>query len=370
MAKAKPQKAAAAPGKDILHREISLGGVSLVEKAVFAKNLAVMLRAGLTINNALAISQSQAHGRLRHIIKDLRRDVEAGNSLSDALAVHKKVFSGFFIQMVTVGESSGTLDEALETIATQLEKEHALATKITGAMIYPMIILVSGFLLGLFMAFFVFPKIIPLFKGLNIPLPFTTRALIAVSDIIASYGTLLLILIAIIIVGLIWFVNTAPAKPLTHWLLLRVPVIKNISKNANLARFCRTMGSMLKSGVVIEQALYIAKDTVGNYYYKNSVGKVAQRITTGAKLSGNLREFKALYPEIVVEMINVGEQSGKLSDVLLYLADYYDLEVDTATRALTTFIEPLLLVVIGGGVGLLALAIITPIYELTGNIGR
>jgi len=354
----------------VFNAEVSIGGVRAVDKAIFAKNMAVMLRSGLAINEALRISLEQTKGKLKKVVKSILGNVESGNSFSIALANHPKIFSGMFIQIVNAGEKSGTLDASLDNIALQLEKQHQLNSKIKGAMVYPVVILIATFILGLFMAFFVLPKITPLFKGLNIELPWTTRALIAMSELIQAHGLLLAVSIFAGVTILTWIAQQKFSQPVTHWLLIHTPILGGVTKNANLARFTSTLGVLLKSGIVIEDALVITQSTVDNYYYRKAIEKSITRVTTGIQVSRAIAEYTSLFPIILVEMIHVGEESGNLEETLLYLSSYYDLEVDTATKSLTTVIEPVLLLLIGGAVGVLALSIITPIYQITGNIGR
>jgi len=167
-----------------------------------------------------------------------------------------------------------------------------------------------------------------------------------------------------------WLARQKFIKPFTHFFLLKIPIIKGVARNSNLARFSRTLGMLLKSGLSIDEAIRVTKDTMSNYYYHKSLEDVYKRVGKGVKLSDNLKQYEHLYPKMVSRMILVGEESGKLDETLLYLADFYELEVDNATKALSTTIEPILLIIIGCVVGFLALSIITPIYNITGNIRR
>jgi len=356
--------------RNLLSLNISIGRVSLTQRAIFAKHLSVMLKAGLTITEALDVSIQSSQGRMKRVLLKVLKAVQSGHTLSSAFNAYPKVFSGFFVSATQVGESSGTLHENLENLAKQLEKEKELSSKIKGAMLYPIVVLTAAFILGMTMSFLVLPKIIPLFEGLRMELPFTTRALIWFSHFIQNQGHVLFVSIVVFIIFMSWLLRKKFVRPVIHWFFLKTPIISKIVRNVNLARFCRTFGMLLKNGLNIDEALEITEETLGNYYYQRSLKKVSQSIDTGAKLSDNLKQFHKLYPVMVVNMVKVGEESGNLEETLFYLANFYEVEVDTSTKSLSTIIEPLLLIFIGLVVGFLALSIITPIYNITGNIKR
>lgn len=355
---------------DVLSMNIFLGGVSLVAKALFAKHLAVMLKSGLPLGEALEITRLSARGKLKKVISGVLKSVESGHSLHDAFARYPKIFSNLFINVTKAGEISGTLVESMENIASELEKEKKLKSKIIGATIYPIIVLVAIFGLGMVISFVILPKITPLFEGLHIELPFTTRVLISFSHFVQDYGVAFFLSVVVIISTFAWTVRQSFSHPVTHWMLLNTPFIKGVSRSANLTRFSRTLGTLLKSGVHIDEALTITAGTTSNYYYRTAMEEVNKNIRSGAKLSDNLATHNTLFPITVVKMIQVGEVSGNLEETLFYLADFYEAEVDSATKAFAVAVEPALLLFIGLMVGFLALSIITPIYDITGNINR
>jgi len=356
--------------KGLLNIDISFGRVSLVDRALFAKHLSVMLKSGLPLSEAIDVARSSARGKLSKVLKGVQSSIESGHSLADSFARYPKTFSGLFVNATRAGEFSGTLVESMENIAEELEKEKKLRSKITGAMVYPIVVLIAAFGLGIVLSFVVLPKITPLFEGLGVELPMTTRVLISFSHFIQNYGLIFFLFIIGFIAFFIWLVRQEFSQPITHKLLLSVPIVKNVSKNANLARFSRTLGMLLKSGVQIDEALDITRGTTNNYYYRQALARVSQNVRTGSKLSDNLAAYKKYFPIIAIKMIKVGEESGRFEDTLFYLADFYEAEVDTATKSLSTAIEPALLIIIGLVVGFLALSIITPIYDITGNIRR
>lgn len=356
--------------KSILEANVSIGGVTLAEKALFAKHLAVMLHSGMTIVEALGVAEDSAQGKFKKIIASIGLSIKSGRSLSDSLANYPKVFSELFINVAKAGEASGTLVENLENISDGLKKEKELIGKVKGALLYPVIVLVATFILGMTLVFFVLPKITPLFEGLNVDLPFTTRALIDFSHFIQESGFYFFWGIVVFFVALFWFVKQNFSKPITHKIILKTPVLNKLVRNTNLARFSRTLGMLLQSGVNIDEALEIVKSTMGNFYYRKALNDVSKRVGKGVRLADGLEGSSELFPKLLTKMIHVGEESGRFEDTLFYLADYYEEEVDTSTKSLSTALEPILLIFIGLVVGFLALSIITPIYDITGNIKR
>jgi type II secretory pathway component PulF len=356
--------------KGLLESEIVVGRINLMQKAMLAKHLAVMLKSGLNIAEALDISMNQATGKFKKILSSILKSVESGNTLSGSFAKYPRVFSSLYINTTLAGESSGNLEQNLDNIAEHLKKDYELINKIKAAMLYPIIVLIGAFVLGLAMAFLVVPKIVPLFEGLKMDLPVTTRIMIDFSHFIQKNGMVLIIGIILFFIFIGWFVRQNFSKPLTHFFLLNFPIIKNITRNTNLASFCRTLATLLKSGLHIDESLDITKDTVSNYYFKKALGKVNQRVSQGTKLSDNLEEYNNLFPKLTISMVRVGEKTGNLEETLFQLADFYETEVDLATKSLSTAIEPILLIFIGLFVGGLAYSIIGPIYKITGSVSK
>lgn len=367
--RAAPAKAKKDSG-GLFSKDIAIGGISLMQRALFAQHLAVMLKAGLNIVEALKITTTSVKGKMRVIVEAILKSVQAGHRLSAAFARYPKVFSGLFVGATYAGESSGTLDKSLTNIADQLRREQELVSKIRGAMLYPAVILIAAFVLGMAMTFFILPKIIPLFEGLGQDLPITTKALIWFAHMVQTYGIRLFVGIVAVVSGALWLSRQAFSRPVTHWLLLHLPIAKRIVSHSNLARFGLTLGTLLKSGLQIDEALIISKDTLSNYYYRNALQKVHERVNKGTPVSDNLLRYPNLFPQMFAKMIMVGERSGRLEESLFYLAEYYQLEVDNDTKSLSTMIEPILLLTIGVVVGFLALSIVTPIYNITSTVKK
>lgn len=352
----------------MLATNINLKGTSLVERVVFAKHLSLMVKSGVAISEALKILYQSSQGKFKETIGEVYNSVKAGRSLSISLGRYPKIFSDFFVGAIYAGESSGTLGESLENVANELRKEKELDDKIKGALLYPIIILVAAFGMSLFLAFYILPKIIPLFEGMKMKLPWTTRLLISFSHLVEKYGSVMIVGILVFIVLFIWVLRQKFSKPFFHKIWLTLPVVNPIIRQANLARFSRTLGTLLASGLNIVEALNITAKSTTNFYYRETLFKVSKGVSKGNKLSINLVKYKDFFPDMLIRMVAVGEESGKLEDTLLYLADFYELEVDNSTKNLSIVIEPILLIAIGLGVGFLALSIITPIYGITGNV--
>lgn len=352
------------------NQRIVFGRVGLTEKAVLAKHLALMLNSGLTLTEALSVAADSSNSTLKRLLKRVRQSVQSGSPFSAALGAWPQVFAGPFTSAVYAGERSGNLATNLAHLSRSLEQERALLAKVKGAMIYPAIVLAAAVILGLSIAFFILPKITPLFKGLTIALPLSTRGLIYTADFLDQHGALVILGLAALILFLPWFFRRHWLSPVSHWLILRLPPFGRLVANLNLARLASTLGLLLKSGVNIDEALAIAERTLGNFYYRRALRRVGAAVGRGLKLSDRLEQFPTLFPLLFTRLTRVGEISGRFEETFFYLADFYDDEVATSAKALSTALEPILLLLIGLVVAGLALSIITPIYEITGNIRR
>ncbi|MCB9802545.1 type II secretion system F family protein [Candidatus Nomurabacteria bacterium] len=354
------------PNKEGL--QIVIGRVKLMDKMIFAKHLAVMIRSGMPLDESLDTLMQQSSPPMAKRIKRILFDVKQGNSLSNALRKQKRVFDTMFINMVAAGEASGQLEQNLNIVATQQEKNYTLRSKIKAAMLYPTVIFLAIIGLLAVIAIFVLPKLIGFFSTLNANLPLSTRILIAGSDFLVNnwplvFGGIILLFIAIKVMT-----RFAKTRFILHLILLRIPIFGKISKNMNLAIFCRSLSSLLSSGITIDQALNIVSDTVTNDSYKHKINAVYHQVLKGSALSEVLLQDKS-FPILVSRMSKVGERSGNLAETLDYLADFYETEVDNTTKNLSTMLEPALLVFIGLAVGFVAISIINPIYELTSKVG-
>ena len=352
------------------NKTLAFGRVSLTQKAIFAKHLAVMLKSGLSITEALSVARDSAEGRLKKTLGKILKAVESGHPLADALAEYPEIFSGFFIHSIYAAEASGTLAESLENLAEQLKKEKELVGKIRGAMIYPLIVLLAAVILGAVLSIVVLPKITPLFESLRVDLPGSTKMLIKFSRFMSARGSVVMVGIAVSFVVGAWLWRRVFLQPFIHKLIMSLPISGKISRNLNLTRFCRTLGLLLKNGIAIDSALNITAETMPNYYYRKAIGNITDGVRRGVKLSISLEKRDDLFPRLLTRMVKVGEESGRYEETLFYLADFYENEVDSSVKSLSATIEPVLFLIMGAAVAFMAIAIITPIYDITGRLGR
>lgn len=340
------------------------------EQITFAKNLAVMIDAGLSVSRAISVLQKQSKNKnLRAILDDINNSVNGGETLSKSFEAHPDVFSDLFVSMVKAGEESGKLAYSLQVIAGQLEKALALSKKIKGAMIYPAVIICVMLVIGIVMMVYMVPTLTETFIGLNITLPLPTRVIIAISDFLRSNILVTILGLIILAFGAASGLKTQKGKDLLDTVTLHLPMIKTMAREVNAARTARTLSSLISSGVDIVAALHITSAVLQNHYFKNLLLESAKQVEVGELLSTSLSESNGnLYPVFVSEMLAVGEETGKLTDMLNNVANYYEGEVDQKTKDLSTIIEPFLMVIIGVAVGVFAIAMMLPTYSLVDAI--
>jgi type IV pilus assembly protein PilC len=346
-----------------------LSRVKQDELVMVTRNLGSMLKAGLTVSRALSVIERQSKNpRLKGVVKKIIEKINAGGQFFEALKEHPSVFDDLFIAMVRAGEESGTLAESLRVLAIQMERSSNLKKKIKGAMMYPSIVIIVMVIIGILMMIYVMPKITAVFKGVGQELPATTKFLIASSDFMVNYTVFALGGMVLTIGGFIYFLRTKWGKITTSWIIPKLPVIGTMAKETNAARTARTLSSLLNSGVDVMQSIEITEEVVQNVFYKKILREARDRVEKGTALSEVFIERSDLYPILVGEMILVGEETGQIAGMLNELAEYYETEVERKTKDLSTIIEPLLMVFIGGGVGFFALALIAPIYSIGESI--
>lgn len=342
-----------------------LGKVKMTDKVQFAKNLGVMIEAGLPMTRAISVMERQTRSAaFKTILADLNASIGRGESLSSAIGKHPNTFSDLFVSMVRAGEESGSLTASLKSIGSQLEKAYLLTKKIRGAMIYPAIIICIMVAITFLMLTMVVPTLSSVFKELNVQLPLMTRIVIGLSDFLKN--NIFLTLGTLIIVGaaFMYWRKTTAGKRLLDALVLRLPIIAGIVKEANSARTARTLASLLSAGVDVLIALKISGEVVQNVFYKEILKKAEAAVEKGNSLSAVFMAEEKLYPAFVGEMINIGEETGQLSKMYENIAIYYENEVEQKTKDLSTVIEPFLMVFIGIAVGFFAVSMLSPIYAL------
>lgn len=346
-----------------------LSKISLSEKIIFTNNLSGMLSAGLSLNRALSILEKQsANSMMGDVLRSLTEDINKGNTLSEGMKKFPKVFSGIFIPMVHAGEESGSLPRTLTEVGITLKKSYDLNKKIKGAMTYPSIILFAMAVIAVFMMIYVVPTLTKTFKDLGSELPTSTRAIIWISDSISNHIFLFLLIIGGFIVGLIFLSRIKLVQRYFDKFILYLPVIGQIVKEVNTARTARTLSSLLLSGVSLSNSLAITEEVLQNVHYKELIQKSIISIEKGMVLSASFKENTFLYPVMMGEMIEVGEETGNLSKMLLDISSFYEAEVDNKTKDLSTIIEPVLMLFIGAAVGVFAISMIKPMYSVMNDI--
>lgn len=343
--------------------------LSHADRLMFTKYLSVLLHAGLAMDDALSIIADQSRrGPLKKIVATLLQDVRGGETLASGFAKFPQVFSSIYINLVGAGEASGTLQDNLGHLAEQIQKEHTLRQKVRGALMYPTVILVGAVILSIGIVVFILPNITDVFRTLNVELPWTTRVLLWLAELFEQHGGLVALGFVLLIVAIAVVRKIKPIQPVLHRVWLMVPIVGTIMRNTNLARFARVTGTMLKSGSTISDILPIATSVLKNARYRLLLSQMAQEVHRGRSLASFMQMHRREFSEITVHMTRVGEESGALGEMMTYVAEFYEQEIDDTMRNLSNLLEPVLLVVIGVLVGTLALSIISPIYQVVGKI--
>lgn len=355
------------PGATIL--SALFAHVPILEKLLFARYFALMLRAGLDVKRSLAALTQQSRSKpMKQALEHVIQGVERGDTLADSMAVYYNVFPALFVSFVRVGESTGRLQESLELLAIQLQKEFELRRAVRGGMMYPIVILVALIAVAFAMMVFVIPKLIEVFEGFNVELPLTTRVLIKVSGVFESYWYLIIIGMVALVAGGYSLLKVRSIREVVLHALLYTPVIGPIMQKINLARFSRNLSSLLSSGVSFIEALDILGNNTPHPSYAKILVAAKEHVKQGKALSDFLQDFVRLFPPLVTNIIKVGEETGQLDAVLKEVAMFYEGEVDQTMKNLTSIMEPILMVGIGLAVGALAISIISPIYNLVNVI--
>lgn len=354
---------------DINKINFFLSRVKLREKIVFTRNLSAMISSGISLSRALEILEKQTENpKLKSVTHSLLTKIEQGESFSDALKKFPDVFPSIFVAMVRAGEESGRLVEALNTVGKQMEEGYTLRKKVKSAMMYPSIVLFAMIVIGIIMFIYVVPSLTSTFKEFNMELPMSTKIIMGVSDFLVANTVIALSSIVGIILAFMFGLRTKTGKRASDFVALHVPVISNIVKEYNAAQTTRTLSSLFSSGVSVVDALSITEDVMQNYYYKAVLSKAKNVVQKGVPLSSVFMENQNIYPVLVGEMMQVGEETGKLSEMLEKIAVFFEEEVSTVTKDLSTVIEPFLMLFIASGVGFFAISMISPMYKLTASI--
>ncbi len=342
--------------------------VSFTDLVVATRQLATMIESGLVLSEALDILEEQQSSQVfKKVLGEVSRDVKSGLDLASSLKKHPDVFPPLYSNLVKAGEQAGNLDVVLVQMATNLEKDREFRGKVRGALIYPaMIMLMMVVVVGIMM-FFVIPRLTGLYSQSNIELPLPTKILIGTSNFFISFWWAILIFMVITPILFQKWVATPSGKLAFDRILLKTPLVGKIIKGTTLTNFTRTFGLLTTAGVPILESLSIIRDVIGNAVYKNALEQTYAGVERGLTFSAQL-EAVGVFPKIIPQMFRVGEETGKVDKVAFKMADYFESEVDNLVKNLSVIIEPVILMVLGIGVGFLVLSIILPIYKLTTSI--
>lgn len=346
-----------------------LRGVSLTDKIMFSRHLGVMISAGVPITRALHTLANQTKNTLfKSAISKIEEDIRSGERIADALSKHPQSFDSLYVSMIRSGDATGKIIEVLNLLADHLKKAHDLRSRVKGALMYPAVIVIAMGGIGALMMVMVVPKIAAIFKDLDAELPFLTQVVIGTSEFISGYWYIILGFLPVFIFLFKKFSASNFGKQFFSALFLKAPLTSGLTRKINSARFARTLSSLVAGGVPILEALRITQDTLGNFFYRESLSKMHESVKSGRPLFEAIAPFENIYPGLVVQMVRVGEETGALGDVLKRIAEFYEEEVDNATRNLSSIIEPILMLIIGGVVGIFAISMIQPMYSMMGNI--
>ena len=345
------------------------GGIKLSEKINFARNLGSMLEAGLMLSRALSVMERQTSNKtLKTVLTDLIAEIGRGTALAESMSKHPKAFSPLFISMVHAGEQSGTLSESLKIVAIQLENSYILERRVKGALIYPAIVVGIMILIAVIMMIFVVPTLMKTFAELHVTLPLTTQIVLGISNLIRDQGLYVLAGILIFAGAIYTWSKNIMGKKVLHAVVLRIPLIGPLVHEINAARTARTLSSLLNSGVEVVESVKITSEVVQNFYFRKVLEKAGDAISKGELMSKVFKDNEKLYPIFMSEMMSVGEETGKISEMLMGVARYYEDDIEHRTKDLSTILEPLIMVVIAAGVGFFAIAMISPMYSLVNAI--
>ena len=340
-----------------------LFGVKPDDIVSFTRQLSTMITAGLPLANGLSILVRQSKPEMSRMVATLLQDVEGGNTFASALEKHEE-FSRVYVQLVRAGEAGGVLDEVLNRLADNMEKEKEFRAKTRGAMIYPVIVIIAMVIVGFIMMIFVIPKLTEMYKDFGAELPLPTQILIGISDFMVGFWY---IVIGLGVGGFILFnrwKKTELGREQWDRFVLKIPIFGILRQKTILTEFARTLSLLLGAGISLLQALEIVTEGMENQIYRDALTNATKQVEKGVSLSQSLARYEE-FPPILQQMISVGEETGKLDDVLLKLSRYFEQEAEQAVKNLTAAMEPLIMVVLGVGVGAMVIAVIMPIYNLT-----
>ncbi|HHY91114.1 MAG TPA: type II secretion system F family protein [Clostridiales bacterium] len=342
--------------------------VPVKEIAVFCRQFYTMLHNGITILSSLQTIKLQAKNKkFQKMIEGVQQEVQKGQTLSEAFEKYKDFFPDLFIRMVNIGEISGTLDIVMEKMANYYEKENRINNKIKNSLLYPILLSIVTAIIFIFLLHFVMPIFIGIFEESGISLPLPTQILIGFYNAVQKTWYILFMAAFIMICGIRFFIRTGRGKSVYDWLQIHIPIFKEATRKIIAARFTRTLSSLLSSGIPLTQALDAVSDVVGNIIVRQSIVKAKEEIQKGKSLTDSIQNI-GIFPPMVISMLQVGEESGALDEILDKAADFYDDEVETILQQLTILFEPCMIIVMAGFIGFMAVAMLLPILDISNTI--
>jgi len=342
--------------------------VSLKDKIIFTNQLAIMIKAGLPLIEALeALKEQTENPEFIKAISQITEEVRGGQALSKALSHHPKIFPDLYIAVTHSGEKSGKLDLVLERLSDQLQKDYDLMTKVKSAITYPIVIVSALIMVVIMMLVYVVPKMKSIFDEMGVALPLPTRILLGLSDFVVTYWYVVIIVIIALFFGLRFWAKTPAGRLALDTFIIKIPLFGALTKKIYLARFARTTATLIASGLPMLEIIATDKAVVGNKFYQPVFDQISRDVESGVPLSLAMKKHK-IFPAMIAQMISVGERSGKIDQILNELAGFYDKEVEATTANMASLIEPILIIVIGAGIGVAIIAVIMPIYSLVNVI--
>lgn len=343
--------------------------VSLSEKLLFMRNLKVMVEAGVALPKTLEILALQTGSpQLKHALADIREKVLQGEMLSVAMSRHPAVFPDLFVNMIRAGEESGTMEGVLSHLTLQLEREHDLKSKIQGALMYPAVVVVAMVGVGIIMLVSVVPNLAKTFKELGVALPPTTRFVIGLGEFLGHQWYIALLVFLVAAFALYRALKSKKGKWFVDGLVLRIPLFSSLVQKINSAFFARTLSSLIGAGIPIVKSLEITSTVLNNGRFRKALEDAAEQVRKGAKLSQSLKSSGKLYPLVVLQMLEVGEETGQTGEILAKLADFFEEEVNIITKNFASVIEPVLMLFMGAMVGFFAVSMIQPMYSILSSV--
>lgn len=346
-----------------------LTNIKIQDKIFFTQNLEIMIKTGFSIAEALkAIVEQTPKKQFKKILTEIQERVEGGENFSNCLRNYPRIFSELYVSMIETGEISGKLEESLRQLTIQMKKNHTLVMKVKNALTYPVIVLIAMVGIGTAMLFFVVPKITAVYSESGYQLPLATKIVIGISDFVVNNFIYVIVGLVILIVFLVKIFSLPRPKRALHKFILRLPIAGSIIKKINIARFARTLASLLSTDIPIVKSFQVISKTLGNTAYKDFIANASEKLKKGVSVFDIIKESPFLFPPIIAQMLSIGEQSGSLDTITSEIANFYEEEIDSTMSNLAVIIEPILMLILGAGVGLMAIAVVAPMYSLVNQV--